>query len=575
MVGCDSVPSIFLNHDFVAAGDSFFGIIFAVDRTRVRRMPMKRQKTIRVPTTGVYDFEKLVTSKKGKYVDKTDLLYELCNDADQQLFISRPRRFGKSLMLSTLKAMFEGRRDLFKGLAIDKLPWEGWKRPTPVYSFTMADAVGDTFDEFREQLADLVRQLYADAKIPFPATGSVAGKFGKFLKAAAAKSKTRQIVVLVDEYDEPIAKFLDDIKTLNKVRSVLHDFYEKLKNNSGSIRFLLMTGVTKLTKLSVFSGLNHLKDRSMDPRFATLLGYTPQELDGPLRENVESLGAKTGMDFNAAKGAILSWYDGYRFSPGSEERVCNPVSLGNALESGELRGYWETTGRTTLIINRVENAGKMPEDLEKVPADAFMLDVCDAATLPMEALLYQGGYLTIKDVIRGDPKKDEMDKFVLAPPNLEVREALKRGYLSQVMGLKKGSFDTLVDRAKRQVASGDWKGYLYESLYGLYASIPPDWRIKNEAEAKRYFLLFASMTGANPQPEFATMLGYADAVIETPKAVCVFEFKYAKSAKAAIRQIRARGYADKWIGGKRPVTLVGINFNPRKRNIDLPIIEPA
>ena len=143
------------------------------------------------------------------------------------------------------------------------------------------------------------------------------------------------------------------------------------------------------------------------------------------------------------------------------------------------------------------------------------------------------------------------------------------------MGLREKPFDTILDRARRQVASGDWKGYLCESLYALYASVPPDWRIKNEAEAKRYFLLFASMTGANPQPEFATMFGYADAVIETSTGVCVFEFKYAKSAKAAIRQIRTRGYADKWIGGKRPVTLVGINFNPRKRNIDMPIIEPA
>ena len=281
------------------------------------------------------------------------------------------------------------------------------------------------------------------------------------------------------------------------------------------------------------------------------------------------------MDFAAAKAAILSWYDGYRFSPRDENRVCNPVSIGCAFKDGELKGYWETTGRATLIINRIKKAGKMPADLENVRANKMTLDVCDAETLPMASLLYQGGYLTIKDVVRGDPKKDETDKYMLAPPNFEVREALKRGYLSQVMGLKDGPFDTLVDRAKRQIASGDWKGYLYESLYGLYASIPPDWRIKNEAEAKRYFLLFASMTGANPQPEFATMLGYADAVIETPKAVCVFEFKCAKSAKAAIRQIRARGYADKWIGGKRPVTLVGINFNPRKRNIDLPIIEPA
>ena len=176
---------------------------------------------------------------------------------------------------------------------------------------------------------------------------------------------------------------------------------------------------------------------------------------------------------------------------------------------------------------------------------------------------------------RREKIKAVVRSYVLAPLNLEVREALKRGYLSQVMGLRENSFNLLVDRAKRQIASGDWKGYLYESLYGLYASVPPDWRIKNEAEAKRYFQLFASMTGANPQPEVASMFGYADAVIETSDSVYVFEFKYRKSAKAAIRQIRERGYADKWIGGKRPVTLIGVNFNPKKRNIDIPIVEPA
>jgi hypothetical protein len=265
---------------------------------------MEKERVIRVPTTGVFDFETIVTSEKAKYVDKTDLLYQLCNDVDQQLFISRPRRFGKSLMLSTLKAMFEGRRDLFKGLAIDKLPWEGWKNPTPVYSFTMSTVVGETYELFMEQLAKLVKRLCAQAGVPYVGDGAVSGQFDDFLQAAAEKSPTKQIVVLIDEYDEPVAKFLDDMKTLNKVRSVLHDFYEKLKINSGSIRFLLMTGVTKLTKLSVFSGLNHLKDRSMDPRFATLLGYTPDELDGALRENVEALGAQNGMDFAEAKAAI-------------------------------------------------------------------------------------------------------------------------------------------------------------------------------------------------------------------------------------------------------------------------------
>ena len=529
---------------------------------------------MKMPTTGVFDFEKLILGGKGKYIDKTALLYKLCNDADQQLFISRPRRFGKSLMLSTLKAMFEGRRELFKGLAIDKLPWEGWKTPTPVYSFTMASATGGTYEEFRMALRGLVKDLCGQCDREYDDDTTVEANFDAFLHAAAAKSPTGQIVVLIDEYDEPIAGFLGDIKTLKRVRKTLHDFYEKLKNNSPHIRLLMMTGVTKLTKLSVFSGLNHLTDLSMDERFATLFGYTPKELDGPLRENVEAFGAKNGMAFKAAKAAFLEWYDGYRFSPQSEKRVCNPVTLGKALKSGKLESYWEATGKATLIIDRIEKAGKMPTDLENVPADYLTLDVCDAETLPMEALLYQGGYLTIKEVVPGE-NKDDPDSYILAPPNREVRDALKRGYLSQVMGLKEKPFDTILDRAKRQIVASDWKGLLLESLFGLYASVPPDWRIKNEAEAKRYFQLFATMAGANPQPEVATFYGYADAVIETPEAVCVFEFKYAKSAKAAIRQIRERGYADKWIGGKRPVTLVGINFNPRKRNIDLPIIELA
>jgi len=541
---------------------------------------METERVIRVPTTGVFDFESLVSDPESKYVDKTALLYELArHKSDAQLFISRPRRFGKSLMLSTLKAMFEGRRDLFRDLAIDKLPWEGWEKPTPVYSFTMSKVTGGTFEKFQAALAELVRGLCGQIGTSYNMSVDASVNFDAFIAAAAAKSPTKKIVVLIDEYDEPVAKFLDDLETLNKVRSVLHDFYEKLKINSGSIRFLMMTGVTKLTKLSVFSGLNHLTDVSMDPRFATLLGYTPAELDGALRENVEALGAKSTMDFAKAKAAILSWYDGYRFSPDSEERVCNPVSIGRAFKEGKLEGYWETTGKATLIIDRIKAADKKPEDLENVRASKMTLDVCDAETLPMASLLYQGGYLTIKDVV--PPRTDENgmpiegESYILAPPNLEVRSALKDGYISQVMGLKAESFGPLVDRAKRQIASGDWKGYLYESLYGLYASVPPDWQIKDEAEAKRYFQLFASMTGANPQPEVASMFGYADAVIETPENVFVIEFKYRRSAKAAIRQIRDRGYADKWIGGPRPVTLIGINFNPRKRNIDIPAVEPA
>jgi hypothetical protein len=533
------------------------------------------KKTIRQLTTGTFDFPDLIQDEECKYVDKTDLLYELASPKkDAQYFISRPRRFGKSLMLSTLQAMFEGRRELFKGLKLDDLPWECWdeKCRYPVLSFDMSKlAPSEGLPAMQETLRLMIDEKAAEFGCAVPGTPLLGFAFEELIQSVAGKSPNGKVVVLVDEYDTPVQGFLDNPRELVKVNAFLHDFYKRLKINSCTIRFLMMTGVTKLTKLSVFSGLNHLKDRTMDPRFATLLGYTPHELDGALRENVEELGEKLGKDFSATKKAILDWYDGYRFSPDSRERVCNPVSLGSAFESGKLEGYWESTGQTTLIVNRVAKAGKLPGDLENVPAGKSTLEVCDAETLPMASLLYQGGYLTIKDVIPGTLEKPE--SYILAPPNLEVRQSLRDGYISQVMHLDEDDFDALIDRARRLIAAGDIREVVETMLFSLYAQVPPDWRIANEAEAKRYFQLFMSMCGANPAPEFPSVRGYADAVIETPDNVFVFEFKYNKSSKAAMRQIRERGYADKWKDGPRPVTLVGINFNSRKRNIDIPVIE--
>ena len=538
------------------------------------------KRKIQELTTGVHDFESLIKDKTKKYVDKTDILYELALEkTDAQYFISRPRRFGKSLMLSTLQAMFEGRRDLFKGLEIYDLPWEGWTEPTPVYSFSMSKVNALTFEKLEAALAKLVRGLCEIVKLEYDNKVEASVNFGEFLKVAAEKSPTKKIVVLIDEYDEPIAGFLDDLEALRLVRKTLHDFYEKLKDNSKSIRFLMMTGVTKLTKLSVFSGLTHLTDLSASPRFATLLGYTHSEIDGALRENVEALAKKLGQDFESTRDKILKWFDGYRFSPQTEARVVNPVSLGKLFgpDGGEFKSYWETTGGSTLIFNRIKAVGKMPDDLENVRVRPIQLDVCDAETLPIEALLYQSGYLTIKEVFHSDKPEDKgvaaTDTYRLAPPNEEIRHSLRDGYVSRILGFPDDSWETLIDRARRLIASGDIREVVETMLFSLYAQVPPDWRIANEAEAKRYFQLFFAMLGADPAPEFPSARGYADAVVQRPDAVYVFEFKYNKSSKAAMRQIRERGYADKWKGGKRPVTLIGINFSSKKRNIDIPVIE--
>ena len=529
------------------------------------------KRIIQELTTGVHDFESLIKDETKKYVDKTDILYELArNETDAQYFISRPRRFGKSLMLSTLQAMFEGRRELFKGLEIYDKPWEGWdaKNRHPVYNFSMLRANGATVDKFLAALEKLVRDLCGEADVPYDPTVDATVNFGEFLKAAAEKSPTKKIVVLIDEYDEPVAGFLDDLEALKLVRKTLHDFYEKLKDNSKFIRFLMLTGVTKLTKLSVFSGLNHLIDLTMDKRFATLLGYTPEELDGTLRENVEAFGTQNGWDFATAKTKLLEWYDGYRFSPGSEARVCNPVSVGKAFASGELLNYWESTGGATMVLNRIKEADEIPADLNGMVADSMDLDVCDAETMPLTALLYQGGYLTIKRV-------RPSGRLELGLPNEEISSSLARGYVSTLLRNGLPDWNESLADAQDDLIEKGVETLLRRNLRAAFAAVPHEWNLKDEREAKRYFLLFMKLIGADISGERQSARGRADAILKDKSGVYVFEFKYGKTPQEAINQARTKDYAGPWLDGKPPVFLVGVNYDPAKRGIDDPLVEKA
>ncbi len=526
-------------------------------------------KKIKVPTTGLFDFPELILGGKGKYIDKTRLLYELATDADQQLFISRPRRFGKSLMLSTLKAMFEGRRELFKGLAIDTLPWEGWERPRPVLLFDMSRlSPSEGRDAMKIALAGQIREAAETFGVGPLDTGSIGFAFDELIRRVAATSSDGKVVVLVDEYDAPMTSVLDNLEYLRWMRSFLHDFYCRLKVNSGIIRFLMMTGVTKLTKLSIFSGLNHLTDLTMDPRFATLLGYTPEELDGPLRENIEVFAAQNGMDFAAAKKALLSWYDGYRFSPKSEAKVCNPVSLGNALKSGELKNYWEATGQSTMIVNRIKAAGEIPADLNGLAVTRTQLDVCDAETMPLPALLYQGGYLTLSEVI------DE-STFRLGIPNNEIANSLSEGYVASLLGNGLTDWTEQLAESRAGLRAKGVETLLKKNLKAAFAAVPHEWKIENEKEAKRYFLLFMKLIGSEISGERQSARGRADAILKDKSGVYVFEFKYGKTAAEALQQARAKDYAGPWLDGEPPVFYVGVNYDPAKRGIDDPLVEPA
>ena len=520
--------------------------------------------------TDIYSFENL---RKGGYVyvDKTDLLWRLAVDNEgRQFFISRPRRFGKSLMLSTLKCLFEGRRELFRGLKVEKKRWD-WKTTYPVVMLNMADVVGESYSQLHENLVDLVDELVETFAMKGVRRVSAPGKYlGNFFKRLAAEKG--QFVVLVDEYDVPLQGFLGDRAALMRVRKMMHDFYLALKNNESNIRFLMLTGVTKLTKVSVFSGLNHLTDLTMDvAEYAGLLGYTPKEIAANFPKRLEALAKKNKTDRKGALRLLLDWYDSYRFSPYAETKVCNPISVGKALGNGVLKSYWVGTAVSSLVLERIVAAGKTPDDFEGCAATVDELDLCDALTLPAKSLMYQSGYLTIKGLSKTEVDGIGNPKLILGAPNHEVRGAIRDGWFDGVIKVPATEFDALVEVAKRQVAEGDLRGLVGESLYRIYAKIPPEWKIRSEADVKRHFRLFMEMLGAKVAAEDGSAFGYADAVIETKKFVWVFEFKFNKSAKAAVAQIRAKGYAAQFKGDKRPVTLVGVNFRTAKRNIDEPL----
>ena len=520
-------------------------------------------------TTDISSFRNL---RKGGYVyvDKTDLLWQLVADREgRQFFISRPRRFGKSLMLSTLQCIFEGRRELFKGLKIDGMDYD-WKK-YPVVKLNMAEVKASTPEELERVLLGVVLRLAEQFRIRLPKTDRVTsgGAFCSFLDRLGRRRKP--YVVLVDEYDVPLQGFFGNRASLLRVRKLMHDFYVELKNHEEDVRFMMLTGVTKLTKVSVFSGLNHLTDLTMKRAdYAALLGYTPEEIAAFFPEGLGELAKTLGTDRAGALGRLMDWYDSYRFSHRSEARVCNPISIGQAISNRALESYWVATAMATLVMERIAAAGKTPADFEGCTATVDELDLCDALTLPAKSLMYQSGYLTIKGLSKTEVDEIGNPKLILGAPNHEVRGAIRAGWFNSIIKVSATEFDALVDVAKKQVAAGDADGLVNETLYRIYAKIPPEWKIRSEADVKRHFRLFMEMLGARVRAEEGSARGYADAIIETKKFVWVFEFKFNKSAGAAIRQIREKGYADQYRGDRRPVTLVGINFRTAKRNIDEP-----
>ena len=504
-------------------------------------------------------------SKGLVYVDKTDVLHALITDpAASQYFLSRPRRFGKSLMIATLREIFKGRRDLFKDTFIGRSDYD-WP-VYPVIHLDLSKVVASTPEVLDVKLNGIVEDIAARYSAPFNDDKPSGENFERLILHAAASTERKQVVVLIDEYDAPVNGFIDNPEKLMAFRDVMHQFFLVLKANVERIRFLMATGVTRFAKISLFSCLNNPTDLSMDRRAARLCGYTPDEIEANFHEHIQAFADEKGITYEAMFGELLAWYDSYRFSHLSDIRVCNPVSLGKALVNRSFENYWESTGLASAAVMRVKANRRIISDWNGIEVERTSLDTSDMGNIPLETLLYQTGYLTIKEAF-------DDGVISLKVPNYEVLDSINQGTMAQWVGDRAQESIVSAKKTRRELLAKGMDFILEKSLTSCYARIPHEWVCKDEAEAKRFFQLYCHFLGAKVKGEHETHLGRADAVLELPNGVYLFEFKYAKSSAEALDQIKVRGYADAYRDDPRPVWLVGCNYNPATRNLDKPEIE--
>ena len=525
-----------------------------------RRQPMTRQ---RLPI-GIQDFE-TIRSENFHYVDKTPLVWRLVDDG-RHYFLSRPRRFGKSLLISTLKALFEGREALFEGLDIHDR-WD-WSVAHPVVRLSFGaryDRPEDVERSLDNQL-DLVEQAAGLGSAG--AARAVPERLQRLLHDLH-RATGQRVVVLVDEYDKPILDVLDHPERARANREYLRGVYGIVKDSGEHVRFAFVTGVSMFSKVSLFSDLNNLKDISLDPRFASICGYTDADLDTVFASELE------GLD----RDAVRTWYNGYNWR--GAERLYNPFDVLLLLASREFRPYWFETGSPRFLFETLREKSVSLRELENRMVDRSLVSKFDVETISAEALLFQTGYLTITE----ERREGHRTVYRLDYPNREVRLSLNDELLAHLN--PKGAVPLEEGKTLRDLLeASDFKGFA-ESLKAYFAGIPYQWHAtgdlaRHEAWYAGLLHMCFRAVGVDARSEEASSHGRADMVALTGGQVFVFEFKMAETAgeaeaalEAALAQMRDRGYAEKHRDRKEPVHLVAVACGREARNLLDIRVEPA
>ena len=514
--------------------------------------------------TDIYTFSNLI-ERKCLYVDKTGILLKFLGETGgKQFFFSRPRRFGKSLTVTTLQAVFEGRRDLFKGLAIDRSDYD-WKA-YPVIRLDMSLTPAETVGDFNRQVLFNLQSEARRLNLPFDGTLPVASAFQKLVLDAAASSETGLVVLLVDEYDKPLLGHLGR-PTVEAFRTALKSFYSVIKGMEAVLRFTFITGVSKFSKVSIFSDLNNLTDLTMDARAATLAGYTHEEVRANFADYLAALGEANGLTPEGAFDRVVQMYDGYRFHHAAEP-VFNPVSLGRCFADGEFRQYWYETGTPTFLVNMLK---AHPVDISEVEVSESDLGTYEPSNPSLVPLLYQTGYLTIKKF----DQVGETRLYTLGFPNEEVSAAFNESLVREYVALDDLSYTRVKVACWRALERHDPEAF-FEEMKPVFADIPYDLTDhQNEQTWQAILVVIMRFLGLKVIPESRTNKGRIDFVMEFPHEVYVAEVKLDKTAEEAMKQIKKNGYAEKYRASGKRITLLGLNFSSEKREIDGFLAEEA
>ena len=507
--------------------------------------------------TSTSDFADLIKNG-GIYVDKTAYFHRLVsNRTNNLLFLSRPRRFGKSLTITALKEIFSGNRELFEGLAISKTDWS-WEK-WPVIHFEFADVDTTSIESFEREFAFHVKGRLSKTDYVYDESISPAANFGMAIDSLSEANNGNGVVVLIDEYDAPVSHALDDIAKAEAIRSRMGSFFSMMKTRTGAIRFLLMTGVSKFTKMSVFSCLNNIVDISMDEEYATMLGYTEEELEENFEEHLCEHAIKMGLTYEDYRAEMKRWYNGFRFSLDCVTTVYNPISIALTLfkKRKEFSATWSSTGRASSLMNSLKRWDMLAIDPDKTQfVTEQELDVTNLADLKPIGMLYQTGYLTIKDYADG--------LYTLSVPDEEVRRDLNL-LMTSVAAEKDVSWAASLGAKLRGGAFADFFLGL-KSLYAAMAYGSTESTVHENSYARSLSFLLAGC-GFRFSMEDVQANGRADVVARHVNGIYIFELKVGEGVDKAFKQIREKGYATPYLASGLPIYLIGLSFDPATRQL--------